>query len=80
VYDGEDYAGGQALAKRLRAAGSDGVVYSSVRRDGGECAAVFRARQGQRGLLANCRQERHLAYVWDGAAISGVYEKREVEG
>jgi hypothetical protein len=75
VYDGEDYAAGQALAKKLRAAGSEGVVYSSVRRDGGECAAVFRPTR-----LGNCRQERHLAYVWDGAGISAVYEKREMEG
>lgn len=50
--------------------GSDGIVYASVRDDGGECAAVFRAR-----LLSNCRQERHLCYVWDGRAISTIYEK-----
>jgi hypothetical protein len=47
------------------------VVYRSVRDESGECAAVFRPR-----LLSACRQERHLCYVWDGAAITTVYEKR----
>lgn len=75
VYDGEDYSAGQALAKKLRAAGADGVVYSSVRREGGECASVFRPTR-----LSNCRQGAHLAYVWDGRAIGAVYEKREMEG
>jgi hypothetical protein len=40
-------------------------------RQGGECVAVFRPR-----ALAGCKQGLHLTYVWDGAAISFVYEKR----
>jgi hypothetical protein len=75
VYHRADYAAGQALARRLRARGSGGIAYSSVRRPGGECAAVFRPR-----LLSNCRQERHLAYVWDGEAIREVYEKQALRG
>lgn len=71
VYHSENYAASQHLARTLRDAGSNGIVYSSVRRDGGECAAVFRPR-----VLSNCRQERHLAYVWDGIRIRDVYEKR----
>jgi hypothetical protein len=31
-------------------------------------------------VLSNCRQERHLCYVWDGKAISSVYEKRTLGG
>ena len=27
-------------------------------------------------VLSNCRQEQHLAYVWDGGSIRDVYEKR----
>jgi hypothetical protein len=72
VYRREDYSAGRALGLRLRKAGADGIVYDSVRRDGGECAAVFRPR-----VLANCRQERHLCYVWNGDKIAYVYEKRE---
>lgn len=71
AYHPDRYAASQALAVELRAAGSDGIVYQSVRHAGGECAAVFRPR-----LLSNCRQERHLCYVWDGNAIATVYEKR----
>ncbi|HEX9106300.1 MAG TPA: RES family NAD+ phosphorylase [Longimicrobiales bacterium] len=71
VYDPADYSAGQALARRLRAAGSDGVAYDSVRQSGGECAAVFRPR-----LLTRCRESRTLTYIWDGEKISGVYEKK----
>ena len=71
VYHADDYAGGQALATRLRADGSSGIVYDSVRRVEGTCVAVFRPR-----CLSNPRQERHLCYVWDGRAISTIYEKR----
>ena len=72
VYHRENYAAGRALGTRLRKSGSDGIVYDSVRHDGGECVAVFRPR-----VLANCRQERHLCYVWNGEKIAYVYEKRE---
>ncbi len=74
-YHPTSYADSQALAADLRAAGSNGIVYQSVRDDGGECAAVFRPR-----LLANCRQERHLCYVWDGNAITAIYEKSAFGG
>ena len=42
-----------------------------MRYAGGECAAVVRPR-----LLAKCRQERHLCYVWNGREIATVYEKK----
>lgn len=70
-YHLNSYAASQELALKLQENGSNGIVYASVRDDGGECAAVFRPR-----LLSNCRQERHLCYVWDGRAISTIYEKR----
>jgi hypothetical protein len=66
-----DYSASQALAAQLRQAGSDGIVYRSVRDQAGQCAAVFRPR-----LLSNCRQERHLCYVWDGKTIASLYEKK----
>ena len=71
LYQPSSYAASQETARTLRDAGSDGIVYESVRDPGGECAAVFRAR-----LLSNCRQERHLCYVWDGSEVRTVYEKR----
>lgn len=74
LYDPDRYDASQSFAARLRDAGSGGIVYQSVRHAGGECAAVFRPR-----LLSNCRQERHLCYVWDGSRISAIYEKRSFE-
>ncbi|MFT4057704.1 MAG: RES family NAD+ phosphorylase [Novosphingobium sp.] len=71
IYHLDHYGASQAFAIALRGEGSDGIVYGSVRHKGGECAAVFRPR-----LLSNCRQERHLCYVWDGSVIATVYEKR----
>jgi hypothetical protein len=74
VYHPENYSTSQHLAVTLREEGSNGVAYDSVRREAGCCVAVFRPR-----LLANCRQERHLSYVWDGRRISNIYEKRSLE-
>jgi RES domain-containing protein len=71
LYDREDYRATQAFATQLRASGSDGIVYDSVRHEGGQCVAVFRPKR-----LKNCRPLLHLTYVWDGARISDVYEKR----
>ena len=71
VYDPDNYAAGQELGRTLRQTGSDGIAYDSVRRTGGECAAVFKPR-----LLSNVRSERHLCYVWDGVQIGAVYERR----
>lgn len=75
VYHNDNYAAAQHLAKSLRKDGSNGIAYNSVRRDDGECVAVFRPPP-----LSNARQERHLCYVWDGFKIATVYEKRELDG
>jgi hypothetical protein len=71
LYDRDSYGAAQSFARALRAAGSSGVVYDSVRHEGGQCAAVFRPR-----ALSHCRQEKHLCYVWDGMRVREVYEKR----
>lgn len=70
LYHPTDYGPPQGFAKQIRDKGSDGIVYDSVRREGGECVAVFRPR-----LLGKARQERHLCYVWDGREITAIYEK-----
>ncbi|MDB5670347.1 MAG: hypothetical protein JWO25_1306 [Alphaproteobacteria bacterium] len=77
LYDPDDYSASQRLGRELRESGSWGIWYRSVRRPAGECFAVLRPP-----ALSNCRQERHLAYVWDGKAIVSVYEKRafDVDG
>ena len=72
IYDPDSYAESQALAIEIRNNGSSGLAYDSVRKPGGECVAIFKPR-----VLSNCRQERHLTYVWDGSSISTIYEKRD---
>jgi len=71
LYHPENYSASQSFAEKLRAAGADGIAYTSTRRGKGDCFAIFRPR-----LLSSCRQERHLCYVWDGSEITSVYEKR----
>lgn len=71
LYDPENYTASQGFSRLLRDAGADGIVYQSVRDGRGECAVIFRPQ-----LLSNCRQERHLCYIWDGHSIATVYEKK----
>jgi RES domain len=74
IYDPDSYVASQKLARLLKRAGSNGVVYDSVRHAGGQCLAVYRPR-----LVQNCRQGTHLRYVWDGERISQVYALRVME-
>ena len=74
VYAANDYSASQAFG-RLRDQNSWGIAYDSVRHDAGECVGVFRPP-----ALRNCRQERHLCYVWDGNRISTIYQKALSEG
>jgi RES domain-containing protein len=70
----EDYAPSQALAARLRNSGSAGVLYTSVRREGGICAALFSPSPASR-----CRHLRYLCYRWDGKRISDIFEKKPLK-
>jgi RES domain-containing protein len=70
MYALDDYSASQALGRRLREQNSWGIAYDSVRHEGGECVGVFRPP-----ALRNCRQERHLCYVWDGKRIGSIYRK-----
>jgi hypothetical protein len=74
IYDPDSYVASQKLARSLKLAGSNGVVFDSVRHTGGQCLAVYRPR-----LVQNCRQGTHLRYVWDGERISQVYALRVIE-
>jgi hypothetical protein len=73
VYRADDYTAPQLLGGALRAGGSNGVVYDSVRHEGGKCVGVFRPR-----LLSQCKESKHLRYIWDGSRISDVLEIRRV--
>ena len=60
----DDYAASQALGAALRAVGSDGVVYPSVRHVGGQCAGLFYPDRASQPV-----QGRHLDYHWNGERV-----------
>ncbi len=70
VYDPDHYGASQDLGRAMRAQGSQGLVYDSVRRPQGQCAAVFKPR-----ALSKARTAGHIGLHWDGRAISHWFEK-----
>jgi hypothetical protein len=70
VYDPNSYAYSQAYARNLYQENTvDGIVYNSVRRDGGQCVCAFRPR-----LVTDCRVAAYLQFRWDGSRIIGMAE------
>ena len=63
VHDPEDHEPGQKLGRELRDRGSNGIVYRSVRHDGGECVVSFRPK-----LVTQVRPAGHFEYRWEGSA------------
>jgi RES domain len=70
VYDRNLYGASQPLGRALRAQGSTGIVYDSLRRDTGQCVAVFRPK-----ALSNARPSGHIGLHWNGQTISHWFEK-----
>jgi hypothetical protein len=64
LQDPVSYAASQSFAHELLQSGSNGVIYRSVRREGGECIACFRPR-----LVTNVRTDSHFEYHWEGGPI-----------
>jgi hypothetical protein len=58
----DDWGPAQAMAASLRATGSDGIVYPSVRWPAGQSAALFWPDLIRLPIV----QARHLQYHWDG--------------
>lgn len=67
LLDPDNYTAAQAFARETRAAGSNGIVYPSVRHDGGECFAAFWP-----DVMAVPVQGRHIAYHWNGERIDRI--------
>jgi hypothetical protein len=64
AFDPDRYSASQSLAIRLRAAGSNGIVYPSVRHPGGQCVGLFYPDGAYDPV-----QGRHLDYHWDGRRV-----------
>lgn len=63
----DDYQAPQALGRQLRRAGSNGIVYRSVRHADGECAAIFWP-----DLIPVPVQADHFDYHWDGEKVDRI--------
>lgn len=74
LHDPNSYLASQLFARELRASNSNGVVYDSVRKAGGQCVAAFWP-----DCVGPCTQGKHYEYHWDGAAIARVIEMRAIE-
>ena len=57
----DDYAVSQQFAKARRATGSNGLLYCSVRDEGGECVAAFKPK-----TVSIPVQGGHYKYLWSG--------------
>jgi hypothetical protein len=68
MLDPDDYGAPRALARTLRAGGSDGVIYPSVRHPGGMCVGAFHP-----DVVGPCTQGPHLIYTWDGRRMRPEY-------
>ncbi len=68
-YRSLDYSESQRFGAGLRDSGDNGVVYSSVRDTGGECAGVIRPR-----VLSNVCLMRTEDWYWDGQDYQGVLQ------
>ena len=71
-FDPDRYAAPQALGAQLRAAASWGVLFPSVRHQGGDCVGLFRPK-----ALRGAKSGAHIALHWDGRRITHWYEKRD---
>lgn len=73
VHDPASYSASAQLARVYRAAGSWGLLYRSVRRPGGECAAVLRPKAVRLPVV----QGAHFSLRWDGRVISDWFLKSD---
>ena len=65
VLDPDDYSAAQDLGEALRSAGSDGVLYPSVRHDTGRCIGIFWPDVAGIPIQGN-----HYYYHWNGSRVN----------
>ncbi|WP_237154868.1 RES family NAD+ phosphorylase [Oryzibacter oryziterrae] len=65
----DSYGASQAYARKLREAGSNGILYPSVRNAGGLCVAAFKPI-----AVGIPTQERHIQYHWDGQRVTRYFD------
>lgn len=73
LHDPDNWNPSQAFGKAMKQDHSWGLVYRSVRHQGGECLAALRPP-----AVSIPVQGPHLSYKWDGKTISDVFEKMRI--
>jgi hypothetical protein len=73
--DIRDPAAARELCRALRENGSYGIIFNDPLVTSGTTVAALRPT-----VLSNCRQERHLAYRWDGTRIAEYYDYADHNG
>jgi hypothetical protein len=69
----ENYHESQNFGKELKATDSYGLIYNSVRHQGGQCIAALRPP-----AVSIPIQSAHLRYAWDGARIAEVFDTKTI--
>jgi len=70
-HSSNSYSESQKLGRELLSAGSNGIIYRSVRHSGGYCLSCFRPK-----LVTNVRQGHHFEYRWTGTPAPAVHQLR----
>ena len=65
--DPHNYAKSQALAESLVEQGSSGIIYPSVRHEGGNCIVCFRP-----ALVGNVRKSARYRFTWSGSVVPSI--------
>jgi len=65
----DSYADSQPFGAQLRTDGANGVIYQSVRHQGGQCVAAFRPR-----AVGIPVQSKHLRFHWDGTRVARYFD------
>ena len=73
LHDPDSYSESQLFAKKLRDKHSWGLIYNSVRHDGGTCIAAFRPP-----AISIPKQISHLKYIWNGKRITEVLDTQSI--
>lgn len=70
MHQPDDYRPSQEMGRALRSAGSDGVLYRSVRAPGGVCVGIFWP-----DAIPVPVQGDHYDFHWDGAAVDRIHNR-----
>jgi len=73
LHNPHDYSQSQSYGRQLKDQNSWGIIYNSVRHDGGDCIAALRPP-----AVSIPIQSTHLRYIWNGERITEVLDTNTV--